>query len=136
MRLEGWEVRLAEVIEAARSEPFRWGERDCFHLACAAVEALTGADRWPEFGGRYRSQRQALRIIGEHGPSFAEFVTWFFAVPPVGVNLARRGDLMMIEPPSGMSALGVCVGSEAAVRFERELGFLPRGRFACSWRIG
>lgn len=134
MRLQGWEARLAGVIEAARPEPFAWGSTDCFRLACSAVEALTGENHWPRFAGRYASKRAALRIIAERG-TFAEFVRWVFAIPAIPVKLARRGDLVLVAQP-GMAALGVSLGNECAVRLESRLGFVPRAAIACAWKVG
>lgn len=133
MRLEGWEARLAAVVEAARLEPFAWGSTDCFRLACSAVEALTGLDHWPRFAGRYSSKAGALRIIAATG-TFPEFIGWAFSAPLVPVNLARRGDLVLVPQP-GMDALGVCLGNEAAVRAEKRLGFVPRALSLCAWRV-
>lgn len=135
MRQQGWEKRFAEVIEAARAQPFEWGVSDCWRLACSSVEALTGEDRWPMFAGQYYTKGEALRIIALHACSFEDFAGWFFGARPIDPRFARDGDLMLVRQP-GMDALGVCVGSSIAVRLERELGFMPRAAAAKAWEIG
>lgn len=134
MRLECWESRLAAVIEAARGRPFRWGENDCFRLACASVHALTGVDHWPAFAGRYHTQRQALRILAASG-SFEGFVSEVFGAELVAPRLARMGDLMLVPQGPRMPALAVCVGAHAAVPLEHELGFVARSVCSRAWRI-
>lgn len=134
MRLEGWEGRLAAAIEAARFKPFRWGEHDCFRFACSAVEALTGVDRWSRFAG-YRTRFGALRIVAKHAGSFKDFVSLALGVELSGARLARVGDVVLVPQPR-LDALGVCVGRDVAVLFERELGFLPRSACSQCWKVG
>lgn len=137
-RQPGWEGRLAAAIEAARGQPYRLGEHDCFRFACRVVEALTGVDLWPPFAGRYASQRQALKVIAEWGGTFTEAFTAFFGSAPQRMAWARRGDIaevLDIEPPH-LPHLGVVTGSQIAVLLDTGLAFLPRSRGRHCWRIG
>lgn len=136
MRVDCWEGRLQRVLEAARAAPYVLGEHDCFRVACAAVEALTGVDRWPEFSGRYRTKAEALRLIASHGRSFDEAFTWFFGGERVDHRLARTGDVLKYTDPTGEAHLGVCVGSEVAVLGEAGLLFVPRQACGPCWRVG
>lgn len=135
-RLEGWEQRLLRVLEDARTRPYRLGEHDCFRVACAAVEALTGVDRWPEFAGRYRTRREALVLLARHGRTFQEAGNWFFGSEAVDVRLARRGDIVCVRTPDGEHHLGVCEGERTAVLGEQGLLRLPTLAGVCCWRIG
>lgn len=136
MRLEGWEARLAGVLEATRGRPYRLGESDCFRLACEVQAALTGVDRLPEFSGRYRTKGQAKRLIARYGASFDAAFSWFFGVAPVAVPQARRGDVVKFVDDAGEAHLGVCVGAEVAVYGPAGLVFVPRAACALAWRIG
>lgn len=143
MRLEGWESRLATVIELARVTPYHLGEHDCFRLACAAVEALTGIDRWPEWRGRYATRTEAVRLlqsyVDEHGcqmdlPMFTVAFSHFFGIEPSAVRLARRGDI--VEYIDREPHLGIIIGREAAVLGEDGLRFVPLASCNHAWRIG
>lgn len=135
-RLEGWESRLAEVIEWARHEPYVLGAHDCFRVACRAVEALTGADLWPQWAGRYRTRRQALVLIYRYGGAFTPAASKLFGSEPVGMLLARRGDIAEFVDPNGEQHLGVCNGEFVAVLESYGLLFTPMQTCAHAWRIG
>lgn len=129
-------MRLAGVIEAARQRPFKWGEHDCFLLACAAVKALTGQDRAAPFVGTYRTAWQAWRIVAMRWKSWESCIASVFEVPAVDPRLARMGDLVLVPQQKRMPALGVCLGAEVAVPFEHQLGFVPRSVAVHAWRVG
>lgn len=136
MRLEGWEGRLAEVIEAARRARYELGVHDCFRVACAAVQALTGEDRWPLFAGRYSSKRQALALLARYGSSFDAAASWFFGSQPLPVPMARQGDVVKFVDAAGESHLGICIAAEVAVLGPGGLVFIARSACACAWRVG
>ena len=136
-RLQGWESRLAAIVEAARSTPYKLGEHDCFRFACAAVEALTGADIWTTWAGRYRTRREALRRIHEFGGGgFTEAATRLFGGPLVHPGLARRGDVLEYEDAAREQHLGVCVGAHVAVLKDSGLAFVPLHECRHGWRVG
>ena len=135
VRLEGWDTRLWPIIEAARVKPYVLGEHDCFRLACATVEALTGIDRWPEFAG-YTTRRAALAKLAAHGSNFEEAGDWFFESPSVDVRMARRGDICCIETVDGEKHLGVCLGRDTALLGPDGLTFFATLICRCVWRIG
>ena len=145
MRLEGWERRLLAVIDDARARPYALGEHDCFRLACSAVQALTGADLWTYWAGKYKTRREALRLLAEfallpHGATALEVFTAaagrLFHTRLESPRRACRGDIMeYIDPPSGEPHLGVCVGAHAAVLGEHGLAFVPITRCEGCWRI-
>lgn len=134
MRLQGWEKRLDTLIEDARSRQYRIGEHDCFRLACAAVKTLTGRDRWPEFRGRYATQREAMRLLAKHGTTFEAAGDWFFGSDRIQPSFARRGDIMVIEDEQHKH-LGVCVGAVTAFLAPGGLVFVPTLSCTTGWRI-
>lgn len=81
------------MLERARHAPYELGVHDCFRVACQVVEALTGVDRWHEFSG-YRTRKEALARIAQHGASFIDAASWFFGAHPVALAYARRGDVV------------------------------------------
>jgi hypothetical protein len=136
MRGQGWEARLAQALEAARARPYQLGVSDCFWLACAAREALTGENRWSEFAGTYRTKAQARRLIARYGASFDAAFSVFFGGEPVPVAQARRGDILKFVDDAGEAHLGVCAGAEVAVYSASGVVFVPRKVCACAWRVG
>jgi hypothetical protein len=134
MRIEGWESRLHAVLETARAQPYVLGEHDCFRVACAVVEALTGVNRWPAFAG-YTSKREALLKIAHYGSSFEKAGDWFFG-DRIDLKFARRGDIASYAAPDGEKHLGVVMGRQLYVL--GELGLLPVPLQAAhvAWRVG
>jgi hypothetical protein len=142
-RQEGWEARLAGVIDWARSRPYVLGEHDCFRFACADVEALTGRDLWSTWGGTYRTRMEALRRLTEVAPegtpvaqAFDAAFSRIFGSTPVPVRQARRGDIVKYVD-AGEPHLGVCVdGKSVAVLGEHGLKFALLRDCVHAWRIG
>jgi len=136
-RLQGWESRLAAVLEAARHTPYVLGESDCLRLACANVDALIGIDYWPRFVG-YTTKRGALVTIARIAPSLGEAVTATLGIQPSRVFAAWRGDLVLYRDPVGEDHLGIANGPTVAVYLPDGLGFLPLSDagLLCSWRVG
>lgn len=135
VRLEGWEGRLASALAAAEACPYVLGSHDCLRVACAAVEALTGRDFWPQFSG-YRSKRQALTVIARFGRTLGDAVGNVLdlrASPPL---MARRGDIVLYRDRE--HHLGVCTGPRVVVTHEAGLLHIPldhAGVLNC-WRVG
>ena len=156
-RKEGWELRLADSIEAARAKPYVLGEHDCLRVALGAVEAITGVEMWSRFAGKYSSRREALRLFldrsrwsefygGEipkekeceaQGATLTIFETVFsilFGTLPIDARLARKGDV--VKYVDREEHLGVCVGAQVAVLKDDGLSFVPRSKCSLCWRIG
>lgn len=136
MRVAGWESRLAAVIEAARTRPYSLGEFDCFCLACQVVNALTGVDRWPEFAGRYRTKREALLLLHEHGRSFSDAARWFFGGATRPLPYARRGDIVEYRDVTGEYHLGVVTGAQFVCIHETGLIEVPMREAGACWAVG
>lgn len=134
-RMEGWESRLAGVIEAARDQPYVLGEHDCLRVALRTVEALTGVDRWAEFAG-YRTKREAMATIARFGSNFEAAISWFFGAASIDVRLARRGDICLVETVDGEKHLGVCLGRDTALLAPEGLTYVATLLCKCAWRVG
>lgn len=136
-RLEGWEQRLETVVSMARDTEYRLGEHDCWRVACATIEALTGQDHWPTFRGKYATKREALALIATYGSTWDAAFESFLGVPPSEKLLARRGDLLTYEDANGRH-MGVCVGSSVAVLGEHGLEFIQitASEVLAAWRVG
>lgn len=135
MRRPGWEDRLADLIGSARLKPYRLGEHDCFRLACAVVEALTGRDLWSPWKGTYNSKREALRRIAAFGHDFSAAASKLFGVERSAMEFAHRGDVCEFADESGEQHLGVVMGAKVALLGPEGLKFLPRESCRHCWRI-
>lgn len=135
MRLEGWEQRLAELVEWARSREYVLGEHDCFRFACEVIKALTGEDRWPEFAG-YRTRREAMAKLAQYGSNFEDAGDWFFRRPRVEKQWAQRGDVVAFMTVDGEKHLGICLGADCCGLTDKGLVFFPTSQATCAWRVG
>lgn len=135
MRLDGWEDRLVELIDWARSREYELGEHDCFRFACKVIEALTGIDRWPEFAG-YKTRREAMLKLAQYGSSFEAAGDWFFGSPRVEWKWARRGDIIAFATVDGGKHLGICLGADSCGLMDSGLIFFPTAQATCAWRVG
>jgi hypothetical protein len=136
VRLPGWEERLASVIERAWAEPYVLGRHDCFRVACAALAALTGEDRWPQWAGRYTSKSESYALIRRYGGSFDRAFDWFFGIENEPARRARRGDIVKYVDATGEAHLGVCLAPGVAVLGERGMELIELAACCCCWRIG
>jgi hypothetical protein len=135
-RREGWEGRLAAVLEDARGRSYVLGEHDCFRLACAAVEALTGVDLWAAWAGRYRTRREALALLASYGGTFTGAFSRLFGAAPEPIALARRGDIAEYQDPRGERHLGVVNGARVVLLLAAGVEGIPRSACRHAWRIG
>lgn len=149
VRIQGWEGRLAGAIAAGR-RPYKLGEHDCFRFACAAVEALIGVDLWAPWAGRYRTKRQALRLLKQYAGEaalelgmpygsanvFTLAFSRLFGAAPEAIARAQRGDVAEYVDGAGEQHLGIVNGARVVVLLESGLGDVPRSSCAHAWRIG
>lgn len=135
MRREGWESRLVEIVESARSKPYDLGTHDCFRVACLVVDALTGVNRWPGLSG-YKTKRQAKARLAKRGKTFEDAGDWFFCSDRVDVRMARRGDICAVQTVDGEKHLGVCLGAAVALLAPDGLTYTPTLNGLCAWRVG
>lgn len=136
-RIEGWEERLAALLEDARDAPYVLGHHDCLKLACNAVQVITGKDYWQAFRGRYSTKAEALKLISKTANDFAGAVSAVTGLESRLPLLARRGDIMLYRDDAG-DHLAVCNGVWAAVLGEDGLRWraVTDPSFRCCWHIG
>jgi len=140
MRVSHWEIRLAEYIEAKRSEPFAWGKNDCMTFAAGAVLVLTGADVLAPLRGRYATAigaaRWAKRLQKKHGEiSWVEGISGY--LPQISPRYPPRGSIIAVEHPGFVTgfAFGVVTDAKAAFVHQDGLRFLE-ARGLCAWGVG
>ena len=135
MRLAGWEMRLAEIVDRFDRSAYALGSNDCFRFACETVAALTGRDLWPQFEGRYATRADAIRLIRSVDTDLRRAVEIVFGVEPVSILSAGRGDLYLFV--DAQPHLGVGLGAEVAVMLPEGLGLarIDDRRLQAAWRV-
>lgn len=135
MRLEGWELRLAALVDKFERSSYALGSNDCFRFACETVAALAGRDPWPQFEGRYATRKDAIRLIRGVDPDIKRAVEIVFGVEPVAIFGAGRGDLYLFV--DGLPHLGVGLGAHVAVMLPEGLGSvrIDDKRLQAAWRV-
>jgi len=133
-RRPGWELRLAETVEVARGQPFRWGQHDCAIWAFDLRRDLTGADDVAAlWRGRYRTAAGAHRVMRRLGwHSMEEAGRALLGAPLTSVSLAQRGDIVLSATGLGF---GVCLGALAAGIAPAGLILAPIATTALAWRV-
>lgn len=131
VRPQDWPTRLAEFIEERRAMSFAWGTNDCASFACAWVERLYGTDPKAELSIKYRTEREAAKVLKSGG--LHAWCCAFRGEPKPGVY-ARRGDIALGEQ-NGRDALFVVTGPHIVGPGAEGLVFLPRETARFTWSI-
>lgn len=134
MRIESWETRLNDAIEAALHRPFRWGENDCCLFAAECIKVITGVDYGSAHRGHYDSAKDAVCLLDELGG--LEEVARMTGFPEVPPPMAQRGDLV-VATNDGREVLGIVdmTARQIAVPGESGLVFLPISMASKAWRV-
>ena len=135
LRLAGWEMRLAALVDRFDRTAYALGSNDCFRFACETVAALTGRNVWPQFAGRYTTRADAIRLIRSVDSDLKRAVEIVFGVEPVSILVAGRGDLYLYV--DRLPHLGVGLGAEVAVMLPEGLGLarIDDKRLQAAWRV-
>lgn len=133
-RLPDWEQRLLDYLGEVFDTPYAYGRHDCLIHCGRVVEAVTGADHYSAFIGRYRTESGAARVmrhLGGRNPE--EVLDKLF--PERSLAFAQRGDLVLT--PDGIP--GVAMGDHALIvgsNGEREgLVRVPRAAWTKAWAL-
>ncbi len=133
-RKQGWEARLAAIVEAASDRPFVWGTHDCCTFAAACVDAVLGGDFVAQLADLYTDEASARRYLEARG-GLRSATTAILGEPVDRWALARRGDVCLVPAEQG-PGLGVCIGHRIALPGERGLALYSLSVALCVWRVG
>lgn len=134
-RLPGWPERLAEFFAARQAQPFAWGAQDCVSLAADAALAITGRDPLAAYRGRYASEDEAYRLVGEEGlVAFVGRLMAEFGAPECEVREAQRGDWAMVSV-GNQFCTGVVIGGFVAAPGARRIAHVPLRRAVAAWAV-
>lgn len=85
---------MGDLVAQRMAMPFTWGQFDCVMWAADAVLAVTGHDFAAGMRGTYSTEREALRLVQQHG-GLQALVT--DRLDPWHVALARCGDIGLMD---------------------------------------
>ena len=133
-RVEHWERRLAEAVEAARAKPFVWGLHDCPTFAFETRMILTGGgDVAALWWGRYTTALGGARVMRRLGwASLEEMGRSLLGEPRPSVLLAGRGDIVLADTGLGF---GICTGASAVGMAPEGLVTVPLSCCQLAWPI-
>jgi len=72
VRVQGWEKRLADFIDAQKDTPFEWGKNDCVIFTVMSANEIVDRDLKSELEtyGAYDKEK-AIDILRGHGGSIS-----------------------------------------------------------------
>ena len=133
-RVEHWERRLAEAVEAARAKPFVLGLHDCPTFAFETRMILTGGvDVAALWRGRYTTALGGARVMRRLGwASLEEMGRSLLGEQRPSVLLAGRGDIVLADTGLGF---GICTGASAVGMAPEGLVTVPLSCCQLAWPI-
>lgn len=133
MRVDRWEVLLAELLDEGLKTPFEWGVHDCavwsFDVRAKLRGEASAADAWR---GQYRSAGGGYRVMRKLGwDSYEDVARALCGAPLPTVRLAQRGDLVLA---AGGVGFGIVAGGFVAGIGEHGVTSAPLASCMLAWR--
>lgn len=142
VRFPNWPELLAAFIAQHGNTPFDWGRFDCVLFAADAIHIMTGTDLAEPFRLQYSTAMGARRKLHEFcGAGLEEAMLKICAqhgLEEIPVELAQRGDLLLVEDLVGHPAAGIVDMDGAQGIFAGKHGLVRRPVVFCdrAWRVG
>ena len=127
LRKDGWETRLADLIDSKRNIPFCWQTNNCLGFVAEAEIAVQGFTEFPEALCPMTNKFSALRIIKKNADSLDDWIDQKYQ--RISILSAQRGDSCMVE------TFGVCIGHNATFVGLDGLEFVPMSLTIKAWRL-
>jgi len=129
MRIQGWESKLNEYLEAMIKKPFSWGECDCLLFVSDWCLIASGCDPMSQkikgdpdtIRGAYSDEESAMALIAQYRKSLSHIMDVHFERQ--SVFKAKRGDIVMAKLDNG-NTFGICIGRGNAF-FKTDDGMTP-----------
>lgn len=139
MRIEGWEGRMMDYLDACARKNFDYGSGpdavNCVMMASNHIDMMTGIDPLDGGRGSWTDLRSGVKKIAETRGSIAGIIDFYFP-RHARVSDARRGDVVLLMV-DGLKALGIVTTGGRAVFKAQGLGLIHRFVSECdiAWRI-
>lgn len=100
MRLDNWQTRLGEVIEANKEKPFDFATHNCLLWAGLVTEAVTGKNIAEEAIGNSATEAAGYRFLVKRLKSATvfDFLQRELGTVEQSVAFARTGDIVFLDP--------------------------------------
>lgn len=135
-RVDGWDRAVEEVATRHLAIAPKWGVSDCLMTVGDAIAAVTGADPFQAFRGRYRTEAGAARKMRQNGcKNVRDVLETFLGLEPVNRLSARRGDVGVVTI-NGEYVAGFVCGSGFAIKQPHGLSFLPVTDIEQAYKVG
>lgn len=134
-RLDGWEARLASVVNERRARPYAYGTNDCWCFARASAEAITGDALRPDLGAPTTWLAAARVLISNGWESVEDLMTATLGQPMADPQASRPGDIVSFEV-LGSAHLAVRVGDTALTPGRDRLETVCASKWRSAWRVG
>lgn len=131
-------AQLLPWLRQRSQDPFRWGWRDCFLLACDAAEQITGRDPGADLRGAYATAREAARLLRKLGGW--QVLGQRFG-PPVPLAQAPVGAIVLLHASvcagamAGGGGLGVLLAGSIVAQGSLGLVAVPRQAAQLAWEM-
>jgi len=100
-RYADWPDRLINFISGRDTTPLKWGLSDCSLFASDAINAMNGSDPAHWFRGKYKTKKQAFKLLKQFGggglPETTEKIMKDMRYPEIRPDEANSGDLVLIN---------------------------------------
>jgi hypothetical protein len=135
-RLPGWDLRLAELVEARRHAGFAWGVHDCTTFAADGALAITGSDPIAPWRGSYLTEDEGRAVLAPWGGLEAflasELPKW--GAPECPPAFVQRGDWALVSLGNEL-VCGLVLGDVVAAPAMDRLAFVPSRRIIRAWAV-
>lgn len=132
-RLDGWELRLADLANDWRNRPYAYGTRDCARFAQCTTKAITGVTL-PEGIDWPTGWIGAAKFMIARGWNSVED-PMNELLPSACVANSKIGDIVSYEAMDELH-LAVRVGDTALTPGPVGLVFVERPRWRNAWKVG
>src|SRR5690606_12141403 len=107
-KLQGWEIRLNELIKTYLNLPFVRGENCCFIFISDAYQALCGESPLAEWKGQIPNDKKKALALYRMNAGMDSFEKAFQWLEPVKSHkYAQRGDMGIMIDDEGTEILGI-----------------------------
>lgn len=127
---------LEDYLDRCVHWPFDWTSANCCHFVGRWIETAIGHDPMDAMNLRETPTAfDAKRLIVELGGLKAAW-TQAMGSEPVSALHAQMGDVVLLDLPEGVTAVGVCLGIDSTFVDENgRLTKVPTILATCAWRL-
>jgi len=101
LRYSDWPERLTMFLAKRDTTPLEWGKSDCCLFSGDAIQAMTGADPAHFFRGKYKSLKEAYKLLQKFAGGGIEQTCKKIAMDmgykQISIRQVGAGDLVLLD---------------------------------------